>query len=251
MAFIPDGSADRLRLAEAIQEGWRAFCRAPWPFVLFTLLTGSLSLLFQALANLDGLSEPNEPPLALLAPAVVAGTIGQVVVNLWGTVGLIRGAWTALGGGRPTWATFSRWDGAATGRLLIRQLTLAAVLLLVLVAALALMVGLAQLRPWLAALPAVAAIAVTLYLLVGQVFLPWVSLLEGPGPLATLQRGRAVVDRQWWMVVLLGLVQGAIMLAGTLLCGVGLLAAAPVAVCISTAAYRQLFGAADRTGLLS
>jgi hypothetical protein len=40
-------------------------------------------------------------------------------------------------------------------------------------------------------------------------------------------------------------------LAGALLCGVGVLAAAPVSVCVATAAYRQLFGSDDRTGLLA
>jgi uncharacterized membrane protein len=60
-----------------------------------------------------------------------------------------------------------------------------------------------------------------------------------------------VVDQQWWMVLLLVIVQSAIVLAGALLCGVGVLAAAPVSVCVATAAYRQLFGSDDRTGLLA
>ncbi|MFM7453544.1 MAG: hypothetical protein ACKO1V_06225 [Cyanobium sp.] len=41
--------------------------------------------------------------------------------------------------------------------------------------------------------------------------------------MASLQRGRQVVDRQWWMVLLLVIVQSAIVLAGALLCGVVLL----------------------------
>ncbi len=53
------------------------------------------------------------------------------------------------------------------------------------------------------------------------------------------------------MVVLLGVVQFAILLVGALLCGVGLLAAAPLVLCVATAAYRQLFGSNDHTGLLS
>jgi uncharacterized membrane protein len=52
------------------------------------------------------------------------------------------------------------------------------------------------------------------------------------------------------MVLLLVIVQSAILLAGALLCGVGLLAAAPLSLCVATAAYRQLFGSEDRTGLL-
>ena len=250
MAWIPESSG-QLRLGAAVEEGWQAFRRAPWLFVLFTLLTGGLSLLFQALGNLDVLPEANQPPPPLLALAIIAGTVAQLVVNLWGTVGLIRGAWTALDGEQPSWATFCRWDGRASGRLLVRQITLGLLVLLVLLVAAILMLGLAQLRPWLAALPAAAAVAGLLYLLVGQTFLPWVALLEGPDPLATLQRGRGVVDPQWWQVLLLGIVQGLILVLGALLCGVGLLAAAPLALCIATAAYRQLFGREDRTGLLS
>ncbi|MEO1003146.1 MAG: hypothetical protein AAFX65_08560 [Cyanobacteria bacterium J06638_7] len=163
----------------------------------------------------------------------VVGTLGGVIVSLWGTAGLPRGSWMVLQGGRPDWTTFSRWDSGAAGRLLMRQLPLA-VLLLVLIS--------------VAAIPALVAFAVPVYLLVNQTFLPWLALLEGEGPLANLQRGRQVVDPQWWLVLLL--VQGAIVLAGALLCGVGLLAAAPLSLCVASAAYRQLFGGEDRTGLL-
>jgi uncharacterized membrane protein len=95
------------------------------------------------------------------------------------------------------------------------------------------------------------AVLLLVYLSVGQTFLPWLALLGGQGPLETLQQGRSTVDPQWWQVLLLALVQSLIVLVGLLLCGVGLLAAAPVAICVSTAAYRQLFGADDRTGLLN
>jgi uncharacterized membrane protein len=60
-----------------------------------------------------------------------------------------------------------------------------------------------------------------------------------------------VVDPSWWWVVLLLIVDAVILVIGTLLCGVGLLVAAPVVACITTAAYRQLFGCEDQTGLLS
>lgn len=250
MAPTPS-SSERLQVMQAVEEGWQAFCRAPWPFVLFTLLTGALNVGFQALGNLSALPEANQPALAVLVLTAIAGTVGQVLVNLWGTIGLIRGAWTALEGGRPSWATFSRWDGSAAGRLFLRQLLFGVILLVILLVGLLLTLGLGQLRPWLAVLPALATFAVLIYLSVGQAFLPWVALLEGPTPVATLKRSRAVVDPQWWWVVLLGLVQGAILLIGALLCGVGLLAAAPLVLCVATAAYRQLFGREDRTGLLN
>jgi S-methylmethionine-dependent homocysteine/selenocysteine methylase len=54
------------------------------------------------------------------------------------------------------------------------------------------------------------------------------------------------------MVALLALFQLLILTVGTLLCFVGLLAAAPFTDCISTAAYRQLFkDETDRSVALS
>ena len=76
------------------------------------------------------------------------------------------------------------------------------------------------------------------------------ALLEERSPFETVQRGRDAVDPSWWWVVLLLIVDAVIIVIGTILCGVGLLVAAPVVACITTAAYRQLFGTTDHTGLL-
>jgi hypothetical protein len=249
MASTPAGQPP-LQLDQALRDGWAAFCRAPWPFVLFTLISGALSLAFQALANLASLPEASQPPAVLVVLATLVGSLGHLLVTLWGTVGLIRGAWSALEGGRPNLASFLHWDGSAAGRLLLRQLLFALLVLAIVLPAALLAVGFGQLQPWLAALPLLLALMLLFYLAVGQTFLPWVALLGGEGPMASLQRGRRVVDRQWWMVLLLVIVQSAILLAGALLCGVGLLAAAPLSLCVATAAYRQLFGSEDRTGLL-
>ena len=249
MASTPAGQP-RLQLDQALRDGWAAFCRAPWPFVLFTLISGALSLAFQALANLASLPEASQPPAVLVVLATLVGSLGHLVVTLWGTVGLVRGAWSDLEGGRPNLGSFLRWDGGAAGRLLLRQLLFALLVFAILLPAALLAVGFGQLQPWLAALPLLLALLLLFYLAVGQTFLPWVALLGGEGPMASLQRGRRVVDRQWWMVLLLVIVQSAILLAGALLCGVGLLAAAPLSLCVATAAYRQLFGSEDRTGLV-
>ena len=249
MASTPS-AAGRLQIDQALREGWHAFCRAPWPFVLFTLISGGLSLAFQALANLDALPETSQPPALAIVLATLVGSLGQLLVSLWGTVGLIRGAWTALEGGCPNLGSFLRWDGSAAGRLLLRQLLFALLLFVIVLPAALLALGLGQLQAWLAALPLLVALGLLVYLAVGQTFLPWLALLGGQGPMASLQRGRRVVDQQWWVVVLLVIVQSAILLAGALLCGVGLLAAAPVSLCVATAAYRQLFGCEDSTGLL-
>ena len=39
-----------LRPLQAIEDGWAAFARAPWTFLLFELLAGSIALLFALLA---------------------------------------------------------------------------------------------------------------------------------------------------------------------------------------------------------
>ncbi len=51
--------------------------------------------------------------------------------------------------------------------------------------------------------------------------------------------------------MLLIIVESLILAIGALLCGIGLLVAGPVVGCIATAAYRQLFGSEDQTGLIS
>jgi uncharacterized membrane protein len=69
--------------------------------------------------------------------------------------------------------------------------------------------------------------------------------------LATLERGRRIVDPRWPSVLGLWLVQLLVLLLGLLAGVVGVFVALPVVACSSTAAYRQLFGNRDRTGLLA
>ena len=60
-----------------------------------------------------------------------------------------------------------------------------------------------------------------------------------------------MVDPSWGWVLLLLIVEIAIIIIGAVLCGVGLLAAFPVTLCVSTAAYRQLFDDTDNNGFLA
>lgn len=250
MAPAP-GSTTRLQVLRAVEDGWTAFCRAPWPFMLFTLLVGALSLVFQGLSSLGELPEAVRPPLALLVASGLVGTAGQVLVSLWGMVGLIRGSWSALEGRRPDWSTFSRWDGGSAGRLFLRQILFGLLLILLVLLTVLVAAGVALLQQLLALIPLLVGLLVLTYLLVGQTFLPWLALLSNQGPVTSLTGGHRMVDRQWWWVGLLLLVQSGILLLGFLLCGIGLLAAWPLSLCISTAAYRQLFGAEDHTGLMA
>ena len=35
---LPTPGTNKLQVLRAIEEGWQAFCRAPWPFLLFEVL---------------------------------------------------------------------------------------------------------------------------------------------------------------------------------------------------------------------
>ena len=257
----------QLTIERALNDGWMAFKRAPWLFVRFVLFGGVLS------------------QLGSLIP--VAGVVIAILVNLWITAGLVRGSWIALEGGTPKFDDFTRLDWQAIGRLFSRQFVLSLLVALILLAASALafiLIGgpsqisdlishslnsqmsnneleaaafttLETLRlnaltnplVWLILL---LASGIGIYLQVNQAFLSFIALLDGRGPIATIRHGMAVVNQQWWQVLVLLLVQGVILIIGVLACFVGVLAAAPLCVCINGAAYRQLFGTDDQAGLL-
>lgn len=260
--------ASPLSIDSALKDGWAAFKRAPWTFVGFALVSGVLS-------QLAGLI-PFDP------------FIIQIVVNLWATIGMIRGAWIALAGGRPTFDDFTRWDWSALGRLFVNQFVLGVLVFFVLLVAAGLaftlvdgpslavalfnnvssgnlsetelegafLATLQTLGSNAAANPVVWLLVLLasvfgLYINVNQSFLGFIALLDGRGPIGTIRHGMAVVNQQWWEVLALILVQVVILLLGFLACVVGLLAAAPVCVCINAAAYRQLFGTNDQAGFLS
>ncbi|MFM9046219.1 MAG: hypothetical protein ACKOOH_00875, partial [Cyanobium sp.] len=182
--------------------------------------------------------------LCLLVLNVLAG----IVLNLWGTSGLIRGAWVALAGGKPNLATFTHGDPRALLRLYLPGFLLGcgvvgAVVMLVLLA-----VVVSQASALLALLPALVLLVGATYLTVSQAFLPQVALLHDDHPFAALARGRQVVDGAWPQVVQLMLLTFVLLVLGLLAGLVGIFVAWPVVVCVVTAAYRQLFGPEDRTG---
>ncbi len=244
----PGGSS--LQVIEAVREGWQAFARAPWVFVGFTLLAGVLNTICSLI---QGQAETDETTV-LTAVQLVRGVIGVVLgalVSLWTTTGLIRGAWTALSGGKPGLGTFTRWDGQASWRLFRNGLVLGLLLAAILVVAALVGVAASRLNQALAVLPFLVAFAVLIYLVVNQKFLAQIALLQGTGPIESINRGRSLLDPQWGAVLLLGLLEFGIALLGLLACVVGLLVAVPVILCTSTAAYRQVFGSEDLTGLLA
>jgi len=258
-------SPPRLDVGQALREGWRAFLRAPWHFVAFGLLVTALQLLLQALQPsytpdklppLDPESLPTDLGAALAwlrygtvtLSLLVLNVIGGTVLNLWGTSGMVRAAWVALGGGRPSFATFTHWDPRALLRLYLPGFLLGCGVVAAISVLLLLGVIVSQVNGLLLLLPGLLLVAGSLYLSLTQAFLPQVALLHDDHPFAALARGPEVVAPAWPQVVELTLLSLALIVAGLLACGVGLFVAVPVVTCVGTAAYRQLFGPDDRTG---
>jgi hypothetical protein len=267
--MAPSGipSASRLNIGDAIHEGWTAFCRAPWSFVLFALLLTGMQILLQPLQDhiLRGARGEAIGPADWLL--FLLGLSASLAASCWGNVGLVRGAWQALEGQRPSFGELLRWDGPGFRRVLKAWLALAGVLAIPLLAV-ALILVLAAAVLWLLeragfqlsdsslVLPGVLLavlvalllglmllglmLLAVLYFSVNQQFLAQVALLERRGPLESVQRGRALIDPHWILLLLLLLIKATLLLLGLLTFTLGLLVAWPVVNCITTAAYRQL-----------
>ena len=227
----------------AIEDGWAAFARAPWTFLLFELLSGGLALLCALLAiagtvRLTGLIDIAHPGLASLA--VVLGLTGYALTTTWGMVGLVRGAQQSLQGQRPDFASFTRWDGAVWA-VLWRWLLMGLAWFLIKLSFGLVGFGLYSVHYLLVLIPLTIAIALALYLVVNQQFFLQITLFEQRNLIDTIQRGRQLNDPRWWrmlgFLVILSLVN---LLLGLLVLFTGFIVAIPLMACISTAAYQQL-----------
>lgn len=254
MALTPS-SDSRLQVLQAVEDGWAAFCRAPWSFLLFQALAGLILLPFAALAALGGARLANVNEVMAVHPtgawaALIVGVIGYVIVSLWTVVGLTRGAWLSLEGRKPCFADFTRWDRPASARLLGSGILLA--ILMAVAGAIAILIGagLGKLNEALSVIPMIVVAIFYIWLLVTQKFLIQVSLLGTANSTNTIGSGVNVVNPSWWLVLWLGIIEGVVHTIGALFSYGGLLVVVPLVLCISTAAFRQLFGAEDRTGLL-
>ncbi|KEF42529.1 MAG: hypothetical protein ER33_05630 [Cyanobium sp. CACIAM 14] len=251
----------RLDFGDALQEGWRAFSRSPAAFVGFPLVVVALQFLIQPLqSRISHGGVASVDPLDWLLYLI--GLAVNLLLNLWCALGLVRGAGSALQGGRPSLGELMRWDGRVFLRLLRAWLLLMLVVVVPLVAILVLVGGpltllgvfADRLVPISRTLVEVLGLALALvlflllgvlllvliYLTINQSFLTQIVLFEHTGARATLERGRDLVDPSWLMVLLLNLIESLLMLLGLLACLVGFFVAWPLVVCISTAAYRQL-----------
>jgi len=245
---------NQLQVLRAIEDGWQAFCRAPWSFLLFQVLVLVVALPFAGLATAGGLRLASQELLGLhpiaAGLALVVGAVGYVVVTLWGLVGLTRSASRCLDGQRPEFRSFTRWDGPAGGRVLLSGLALLLVVALAALIAGLLSTGLGKLNAVLASLPLLLFAAAYVWFLITQKFLIQLALFQEGQPLATLRAGVAGVNPSWGMVLWLAVVETALQAIALLFSYGGLFVILPLMLCISTAAYRQMFGSDDRTGLL-
>ena len=257
------GGCDRFNIGDALHDGMTAFRRAPLSFSLFSAgLTGLQVLLLPLQERL--LVEPGRSLQPLDVVLFLLGFHLSLAVSLWGSQGLVRGAWAALAGQRPTLISLLRWDGKGFARLIKAWALLGLLLvipLVVLLAALGIALLLAatvrggspQPEPLMLASLVVGAVALAAlgafgllltYLGVNQQFLAQIALLEGTNGITTLRRGQKLVDHQWLLLLLLLLIKALLLLLGGLLAfitlGIGWILAWPLVSCITTAAYRQL-----------
>ena len=262
-------SRAELSIETAIQDGWQVFRCNPWPFAFFALCALVLSTAIDLIPDL-----PRIPRL-----------IGSSLVDLWASVGLIRGAWLGLDGRTIRFGHLIRVNLPALWRLFSRQVALTVPLSLFSSGVLFLAATAADSRALLqsiylqllipspssseasnalvvqvqglavtilsnpvAMLVTLGGIVVVLYVQVNQVFLGFLAVVQGLGPIATIREGFHTVRSAWWQVLGLLVLQALILLLGVIACGFGLLAAIPMVACSTASAYRQLFGAGTGTG---
>ena len=246
----------QLRVLQAIEDGWNAFAKAPWTFLLFQALVAVIALPFAAMAGLGSARIASFPLFLDVHPVgagvlLVVGLVGYIIVMLWGVVGIIRGAWQCLEGGKPDFNTFTRWDGEATGRLFIRAIELFILFAVIGLICYLVGFGLTQINQALAIIPLIIALILFVYLSINQKFLPFIALFKNNGSFEAIQKGRSIVDPSWWTVLWFFIVEAVINAIAAAFHYGGLFVVVPVLICISTAAYRQLFGSEDQTGLIS
>ncbi|MFM9104785.1 MAG: hypothetical protein ACKOPS_27145, partial [Cyanobium sp.] len=241
--------ASRLNLGDAVHDGWTAFCRAPWSFVLYAVLLTGLQILLQPLQDHILRGARGEAIGALDLLLFLFGLTASLAVSCWGNVGMVRGAWQALAGQRPSLGSLLRWDQRGFSRVFQAWMAMGAVLSVPLLA-IALVLALAALVLWLLeraglqlsdstlVLPGILLAVLVLLLLglmllavlyfsVNQQFLAQVALLEQRAPLESVQRGRSLVDPQWILLLLLLLIKSILMVVGLVTFGVGELLSAP------------------------
>ena len=266
MALTPIRSG-RLRVFQACREGWSAFGLAPGPFLIFSILS-SLAMGASALlmglgvaalmlvpeaSDLEAATLPRLIVMLISLGAVLVGLLLLGVVTLVTALGFCRGAWLALEGHKPRFADLIRWDGAAITRLILawtawQLLVLVGLVPLVLVGWGLSSLGLGPAVWWPIGLVGLVFCG---WFSITQTFLNPLCLLGTAKPLITVRCGIQGVHGHWWRVCgLNGLLVALMVVSSGASANAAGIVLAPVVACINLAAYRQLFGADDRLGLI-
>mgnify|MGYP006955072625 CR=1 FL=1 len=111
--------------------------------------------------------------------------------------------------------------------------------------------GLNQVNAALTAIPVIIFGIFYIWFLISQKFLLQLSLFGVKRPMQTIQAGVSGVNPSWWVVLWLAIVESVLHAVAALFSYGGLFVIFPVVICISTGAYRQLFGSQDHTGILN
>lgn len=212
-----------------LHDGWRAFRRAAPSLLGFSLLLAGLLALV--------------PPLARwgLAPL---GRLATMLLLLWGTNGLLRGAVAALAGQRPGARLLLRRDPPGCRRLLLAALVALALMALAVVPGTALVALSGRFAPasdrltalLVGLLPLLPALVLLALLPLGPLL-----LLEGKPVLATAWRSQRLVRHRPGAVLVLAAVQLAeLELSGGVHPLVGVAVGLPLALCLGVATAGQL-----------
>ena len=89
---------------------------------------------------------------------------------------------------------------------------------------------------------AVVGLCVAVYFQTCWVFTIWLVADKKLSFWPAMTLSRAVVRKHWWQTFFLGLIAGLVAVSGIVLCGVGLLLTAPIAIAFQAYAYEKLFG---------
>ena len=242
MPLLRPVTDEPIAIRQALEEGWQAFCRHAWVLIGLTLILGGLNLLCWLVYRhsgglLDrGVLQSSPWQLGEAGAALLA----YLLSGFWLLTGLVHGAERALDRQPPRLGVLLRCDGRAIARLAWSLLVLLLLLALVRQSGELSSWLLTLLLPRLGSLPLWAAWAVLVYVLADQVLLLPITVLGNQAGLAAFRSGRLATDPHWLHALGLLLVVSLVLLAGFLLL-VGLAVALPWALCILTAAYRQLF----------
>jgi hypothetical protein len=235
---------------QILQQGWIAFRRAPVRLVGFAWLV--LALLELTL-SVRQWPPPAGGALALLGWHAIqlAGRPAALLLALWGSTGLLRGAAAAVDGSCPDLRLLLRPDGNACRQLFLAALLVAGLLLLALLPVYALIALSSRFAPasdlfttlLVALLPLVPAVLLLPLLPLGPVLtrqrIPLMRAVLRSLRLGAGHRGAALV---------LAAVQLALLLVGmlhpVLLVGLAL----PLAICLGSAAERQFSRQVNQAG---